>query len=369
MHLTAAVIALAGTAHVAAMALARAADAPSVASTIRIEPDLVVVSAVNDAVLHKDYEAVVSIRTVDSAGIRMHSDWAMPDPQAPDGVRRQQAESLERMEDTQKSHRLIIWYLPGDPETMPGSTGPTPSAQLFDEISRTGEAPIVVGAVSRNDGGSLGGALSGLFAGRKYFRGTVKRLGVEPIRVLVNGAPTMLSAMHVAGTVSVGSDRGDVEFWWLDDPAVRIALKFSFQGSVVQVVRINVPTRVPDTLDKALAGKSCRSEVPGIFFLSDSAQLLPASAPAIARIAATLQAHGDWVVTVEGHTDSTGSDEHNMDLSKRRAEALKAELVTRHGIPAARLQTAGYGRTRPIDSNDTLDGRAHNRRVEIARRC
>jgi outer membrane protein OmpA-like peptidoglycan-associated protein len=327
---------------------------------LRIEPGLVVVSATNDAVLQKDYESIATIASADANGIRYSTDWAIPDRQAPDGVRRQSAQTLERAQDSEHARRLIIWYLPGDPETFPGATGPTPSVDVFNEIRTKGEAAIVVGAVSKNDGGNL-------FAGRKYFRGVVKKLGNESVRVVVDGVPTMLNTVHVGGTVSVAGDSGDVAFWWLDDPAARIALKFTFQGSLVQAVRIDRPSR--QSTEEALAGKSCRSELPGIYFLTDSAQLSPASQPAIQRVAATLKAHPDWMITIEGHTDNTGSDQHNLDLSKRRAESLKTELLSKYGIPATRLSTAGYGRTRPVDTNDSLEGRAHNRRVELLRRC
>lgn len=327
---------------------------------LRIEPGLVVVSATNDAVQKKDYETVVTIHNVDATGTRMVSDWAIPDRQAPDGVRRQTARSLERAEDTEHGRRLIIWHLAGDPETFPGATGPTPSVDVFNEIRTKGESSIVLGAVSANDG-------IGLLSGRKYFRGVVKKVGNESIRVLVDGVPTMLNTVHVRGTLTVAGDQGDADFWWLDDPATRIALKFSFQGSLVQAVRIDRPAK--QSTEAALAGKSCRSELPGIYFFTDSAQLSPASQPAIQSVAATLKMHPDWAITIEGHTDNTGSDEHNLDLSKRRAESLKTELVGKYGIPATRLSTAGYGRTRPVETNDTLEGRAHNRRVELLRRC
>jgi outer membrane protein OmpA-like peptidoglycan-associated protein len=172
----------------------------------------------------------------------------------------------------------------------------------------------------------------------------------------------MLNAIHVGGTLMAGEDRADTEFWWLDDPAVRFALKFKFQDSVAQVVKIDRPKQV-----EPLSGKSCRGQLPGIYFLTDSAQLLPASQPAIQRLAATLKTHSDWAITIEGHTDNTGSDEYNMDLSKRRAESLRNELISKYGIPATRVKAAGYGLKRPVDNNDTLEGRAHNRRVEVSR--
>jgi outer membrane protein OmpA-like peptidoglycan-associated protein len=342
---------------------------------LKLESGLIVVTAIHDETVNKDYESLVRIDSVTPEGTRGTEQWTIPDPQVPGGVRRQTASSFQRAEDSQRARRLILWHLPGDPETQPGSTGPTPSELVLEEVRTRGEAALVIGAISRRDGGGFG-ALGGLFAGRKYFRGTVKRVGLENVRVLLDGAQTSLSTIHASGTVLVGDDSGNVEFWWLNDPATRFALKYGFQGSTAQIVRIDRPSP-PDQasvaarsreLQQSLASKACRAEVPGVYFLTDSAELLPASDPAVERIADVLRKQQDWKVTIEGHTDSTGGDAHNLALSRRRAEALRAALVAR-GIAAARLQTAGYGRTRPVDTNDTLEGRAHNRRVELSRVC
>jgi outer membrane protein OmpA-like peptidoglycan-associated protein len=75
----------------------------------------------------------------------------------------------------------------------------------------------------------------------------------------------------------------------------------------------------------------------------------------------------DWKLTVEGHTDNIGGDPYNLDLSKRRAAAVKEALVTRFHIAPDRLANDGYGASRPVETNDTLEGRARNRRVELTR--
>lgn len=80
-------------------------------------------------------------------------------------------------------------------------------------------------------------------------------------------------------------------------------------------------------------------------------------------IAAAMKAHDDIDLVLEGHTDSVGSDKYNMSLSDRRAKAVKAKLVADYGIPAERVSAVGYGESRPIDTNDTDEGRARNRRV------
>jgi len=113
----------------------------------------------------------------------------------------------------------------------------------------------------------------------------------------------------------------------------------------------------------------CRVAVPGVYFEFDSDELNPASAPWIGLVAEVLLRNPDWTVTIEGHTDSIGDPRYNQDLSLRRADALRRELVTRHGIDAARLGTQGFGAARPLEPNTTLEGRARNRRVELVRPC
>jgi len=105
----------------------------------------------------------------------------------------------------------------------------------------------------------------------------------------------------------------------------------------------------------------------GILFDTDSDRIKPESAPVIRLIAKGLEANPALNILIEGHTDSTGDAGHNLDLSKRRAEALKAVLVAQFKIDASRLTTAGLGATKPVDTNDTLQGRAQNRRVELVK--
>ena len=114
---------------------------------------------------------------------------------------------------------------------------------------------------------------------------------------------------------------------------------------------------------------SCRVELPGIYFAFNSAHLAPASDRAIAAIAGILARHPDWTATLEGHTDSIGSATANRDLSERRVESVRARLVERHQVNAARLKVAGLGAARPREPNGTIEGRARNRRVELVRDC
>jgi outer membrane protein OmpA-like peptidoglycan-associated protein len=339
---------------------------------IRIEPRLLMVSAVRDAINRADYEAVIVVTEVTADGVTSAVSWALPDAKAPDGVRYAKARMVNRAEDLRSAHRLITWYLSGDTEVLPGAISSRLSRAMFDELKTQGSTAIVLGAVSASEGGVLGG----LLAGRKYFRGTLARVGASSVRVLVNGVATELPAMQVKGQVAVGGDQGELELWIHDSAEAPLLLKQRFQGTESQLVRVQRPdsnVRVGGKLQgngiDILGGATCRAELNGVYFLSGSAQLLPDSRPAIQAVAAALKAAPDWAITIEGHTDNIGTDANNLDLSKRRAEALKAELVSREGIAAARLATAGFGAKRPVDNNDTLVGRAHNRRVELVRDC
>jgi len=110
-----------------------------------------------------------------------------------------------------------------------------------------------------------------------------------------------------------------------------------------------------------------RVAVYGIYFDFASATLKPASTPVLLEIAQALRANPSWKITIEGHTDNVGGEDYNLDLSRRRAASVKSALVTRYGINPTRLSTVGYGFSRPKASNDTPQGRAANRRVELVR--
>nr|WP_321524265.1 OmpA family protein [uncultured Cohaesibacter sp.] len=104
-----------------------------------------------------------------------------------------------------------------------------------------------------------------------------------------------------------------------------------------------------------------------IEFETNSDVIRPETLPELDKAAAVLNAPGGekYVFLIEGNTDSRGSDEINMPLSQRRAEAAARYLEEHHGIPASRLRTVGYGPRQPIATNETETGRQRNRRVEI----
>lgn len=103
----------------------------------------------------------------------------------------------------------------------------------------------------------------------------------------------------------------------------------------------------------------------GIFFDVNSDVIRPESGATLEEIGTMLQRHEEIRIAIEGHTDSQGADDFNLELSERRAAAVVAFLVAEYDIDEDRLMSAGLGETVPAASNDTKEGRQQNRRVEL----
>jgi OmpA-OmpF porin, OOP family len=153
-------------------------------------------------------------------------------------------------------------------------------------------------------------------------------------------------------------DANQVEFGQIDHILVQPS---RYRLSGIRSVRI--AESAPDF--STVLGASGKYVTHGIYFDTDSDRLRPESAPVLRMVAAALDKNPVLKLEIDGYTDAVGQAAHNLDLSKRRAEAVKAVLVSQFGCDAGRLTTAGLGATKPIASNDTPQGRADNRRVEF----
>jgi len=181
--------------------------------------------------------------------------------------------------------------------------------------------------VSRTAIGAGGGALAGLLIGGIIGGPTARVLGAG-----IGGV--------AGGAIGYQKDKQIKE------------LKESTAGSGVDI------TETDD-------GQSILVNLPdGVTFDVDSSALRPGFRGTLDEIANSLNRYPNSLVDVYGHTDSTGSDQYNQSLSERRASTVANYLLTR-GVSGARLRSQGFGETMPIASNDTIEGRARNRRVEI----
>ncbi len=125
----------------------------------------------------------------------------------------------------------------------------------------------------------------------------------------------------------------------------------------------------------AEGGKSMRQQLDedgiivthGILFDPDSYVIKGESYKTLKEIGQLLQDDAQLRLSIEGHTDSDGSDDHNLTLSQSRAKSVRDYLISTYGIAADRLESKGWGESKPIDANDTAEGKANNRRVELVK--
>jgi outer membrane protein OmpA-like peptidoglycan-associated protein len=161
----------------------------------------------------------------------------------------------------------------------------------------------------------------------------------------------------------------EAHFYFLDQPSNPIVIAGQVSGEISQMVKIEFPENVPaagSSMEQALAEKK-PVQIYGIYFDFNSSTIKPDSEAVLKQISDILHKNPDWKLSVAGHTDNIGDASANQQLSERRAVAVKDALVSRYGIASDRLTTGGFGASRPIEPNTTLEGRARNRRVELQR--
>lgn len=191
--------------------------------------------------------------------------------------------------------------------------------------------------------------------------------GLQVVRNYVNAAKA-IGGQQVFGyedggiqivTLKVVRDQAEV---WVE---VRAAGNDMYS---VQLVEKQVMTQAVVANAESLAGSletTGKVAVYGIFFDTDKAEVKPESESALVEVAKLLQGHPALKLFVVGHTDNAGAFDHNLKLSRDRASAVVAALTGKHGVSASRLQPFGAGPTSPAAPNQTEEGRAKNRRVEL----
>jgi formylglycine-generating enzyme required for sulfatase activity len=142
------------------------------------------------------------------------------------------------------------------------------------------------------------------------------------------------------------------------------ALGFGFRPAITDETAIKKSPPEPEAdLMKDFDAKGF-IDIYGINFDIGKATVKPESFPVVEQITLYLKEHPQVKIMIEGHTDNTGSDALNLSLSNQRAQSIKAEIIKR-GIEAGRMETKGFGSSKPIADNKTAAGRTQNRRVTI----
>ena len=144
-----------------------------------------------------------------------------------------------------------------------------------------------------------------------------------------------------------------------------IAVSWASEASPILIGPVRIAGGGRDLYDRL--AKDGRAATQGILFASGSARIRPESTPTLEEIGKMLEEHPGLRIAIEGHTDSDGEDAFNQELSESRAAAVKSYLVDRHGIDASRLESAGFGESRPVADNADPEGKQQNRRVELVR--
>ena len=265
-----------------------------------------------------------------------------------------------RREDMQNATTIRRFFHESDDEQYPGTVSEFSSA-MIEQLRATGRTNITYLEIKPAFGGT---------AITRTMSGSLARVGTGPVDVTiqVNGQFIALRALHVIGRLADHGDGADFDYVVVDDPENPLVLRGKGPGFSSAVTRIEFPqpSTAETSLERALS-KNKRAIVYGIYFEFNRADIRPVSEPVLREIAGVLKKNPDWRLSITGHTDNIGGDAANLELSRRRAQSVRTALVNRYGIDAGRLTSEGVGASQPQATNDTPEGRARNRRVELTR--
>jgi flagellar motor protein MotB len=196
--------------------------------------------------------------------------------------------------------------------------------------------------------------------------GTLKSDGAGSFKMIINDKVVEVPTIEASYVNHKTNDIIRIKV--LDDARFPLLLDYyipSEHSFFITYTKVSFPTA--HELEQHLAIDK-HTDVYGIYFDFASDSLRSESKPVLHEIADALLAHPQWKLIINGHTDNIGGDEMNLDLSRRRAVAVRKALVEQYKIDESRLSTNGFGASQPKESNDSDRGRARNRRVELIRR-
>ena len=199
---------------------------------------------------------------------------------------------------------------------------------------------------------------------RSNLSGTLKRGNRSTYGIIVNDRSVELPVRELTGAIGKALDVHP-RVIVVDDERFPLVLDYGWNDYSLRFTKISYPAA--SQLEKQL-DKERRVDVYGIYFDFASDRIRSESDPILEEIGAVMLKNPEWTLSINGHTDNIGGDRFNLDLSRRRSEAVRKALTDRYKIDSARLSTSGSGASQPKETNDTVEGRAKNRRVELIRR-
>ena len=356
---------------------------------IPLRVGLTIVTAISDAA--GDYESIKRIQSEDAISLRLKYSSERPEPRDPLGIDETDEDSNKpRPLVVSTAYRNLLRQDLVDSHVYRSCAAPPCRKPFLRHCGRHIES----GAGGAEDSREIGLTvyqsplpdfpLKAIAARRMDFQlpepDTSER-GPVSVTVIVNGKQVDLPAIHARGLLTIEES----EFYFLDDSQNPLTLRFKIGKESLTVVKIDFPGDVElmsqpagrssggsgaqsgEPIEQSLAN-SGRAVVYGIYFSFASDRIREESEPVLKDIADALARHPTWKLDLEGHTDSIGGTAYNQDLSNRRASAVKKALAERYHVSPERLTPLGFGASRPKATNDTLEGRALNRRVELVKR-
>lgn len=355
-------------------------------STIPICPGLTVVTAISQP--EGDYESIKTVESMNAQTVQLKYSNEQPPERSGGGlrIRKFNLARVIRINDLVGAKLYEQIYGMNIPTEIPGTTAIGVSSAVLSALKTKGEAELGMFSIPPASTGSSARVPTdskqhpNVFDYCESYRLRRVESGPVMLPLIVNDVKTELPAIHAVGRSDYYGYKA--EFFFLDHENNPLALKWRLgigAGSgakaggdrdTLQVIKITYKCRAEladqSWLERALA-ETGHADIYSIYFSFNSDELREESEATLREIADIMRRHPDWKLSVAGHTDSIGGDAPNLDLSKRRAASVKNALVTRFGVNAGRLTTNGYGKSRPVDTNETEEGRARNRRVELVR--
>jgi OOP family OmpA-OmpF porin len=341
------------------------------APVIPVVPGLTVTTAIAEP--GGDYESRKRLQAREEDGWRLSYSTSVPTAQGkPESI---SSERILHDEDLQSARTYRNYFESDVEEDYPGTTALGASGTVLEELQTTGTSRFaLVGEDSflQRAFADLPGAENSPFAlaaaltasAGISFKGELQRQSFGSMDVLVNDRIRSLPVLVASGRFTAKNGRSmDAELSFLDDALNPIALQWRIGDTRLRVVRIDYPEPVKQLAQTLKAEK--RVALPGLYFDFGSATLRPESAAALPAILEAVRAVPEGLI-LEGHTDSIGDAARNETLSLARAEAVWTALRALDPTLGPQPRIVGYGATRPRAGNDTLEGRAQNRRVELA---